>query len=189
MATLDLSGVTKSFGATPVLHGIDLAVADGEMIVVVGASGCGKYTLLRIVAGLESPSEGRVRIGGRDVTALSESERARRGLLRTYQHSSLFLGCSVLDNVALAVQRVQRVRRAIPAARDARARRPPRRCRASPGRWERSSPGLLAPGPLARDDLDDATGREQLGVADLDHPAARGTGGGQGDGVEGEGGR
>ena len=52
MATLEIAGVRKSFGATRVLHGIDLAVADGEMIVVVGASGCGKSTLLRIVAGL-----------------------------------------------------------------------------------------------------------------------------------------
>ena len=56
MATLELAGLRKSFGDTPVLHGIDLALADGEMLVIVGASGCGKSTLLRLVAGLETPT-------------------------------------------------------------------------------------------------------------------------------------
>ena len=74
-ATLELAGVEKSFGATRVLHGIDLRVNAGEMIVVVGASGCGKSTLLRIVAGLEEPTAGRVRIGGRDGTALEPADR------------------------------------------------------------------------------------------------------------------
>ncbi|MCA3416477.1 MAG: ATP-binding cassette domain-containing protein, partial [Roseomonas sp.] len=60
MAELKLSGIVKSFGAGRVLHGIDLAVQDGEMIVMVGASGCGKSTLLRIVAGLERSTGGTV---------------------------------------------------------------------------------------------------------------------------------
>ena len=61
MATLELNGLRKSFGLIDVLHGIDLALADGEMLVIVGASGCGKSTLLRLVAGLERPTAGRVR--------------------------------------------------------------------------------------------------------------------------------
>ena len=69
MATLELHGLRKSFGDTPVLHGIDLALADGEMLVIVGASGCGKSTLLRLVAGLETPTAGRVVLDGRDVTS------------------------------------------------------------------------------------------------------------------------
>ena len=64
MARLELQGLSKSFGATPVLHGIDLVLADGEMLVIVGASGCGKSTLLRLVAGLEVPSTGRVLLDG-----------------------------------------------------------------------------------------------------------------------------
>ena len=68
MATLELAGITKSFGATAVLHEIDLTLADGELLVIVGASGCGKSTLLRLVAGLERPSAGRVLLDGRDVT-------------------------------------------------------------------------------------------------------------------------
>ena len=66
MATLELAGLRKSFGATQVLRQIDLSLADGEMLVIVGASGCGKSTLLRLVAGLETPSEGRILIGGRE---------------------------------------------------------------------------------------------------------------------------
>jgi branched-chain amino acid transport system ATP-binding protein len=61
------------------------------------------------VAGTLPATTGSVLFDGHDITALPESERARRGLLRTYQHASLFLNCSVLDNVALSVQRVQRV--------------------------------------------------------------------------------
>ena len=59
MATLEISGLRKSFGLIDVLHGIDLSLADGEMLVIVGASGCGKSTLLRLVAGLERPTAGR----------------------------------------------------------------------------------------------------------------------------------
>ena len=75
MATLELHGLRKSFGPIDVLHGIDLALADGEMLVIVGASGCGKSTLLRLVAGLERPTSGRVLVDGRDVTNLDPSER------------------------------------------------------------------------------------------------------------------
>ena len=96
-ATLELSGVQKNFGATSVLHGIDLRVAEGEMIVVVGASGCGKSTLLRIVAGLEEPSAGRVRIGGRDVTAL---EPADRDVAMVFQNYALYPHMTVERNMA-----------------------------------------------------------------------------------------
>jgi sn-glycerol 3-phosphate transport system ATP-binding protein len=97
MATLAIDGVRKSFGATPVLHGIDLAVAEGEMIVIVGASGCGKSTLLRIVAGLEAPSAGSVRIAGRDVTAL---EPAERDIAMVFQNYALYPHMSVFQNMA-----------------------------------------------------------------------------------------
>ena len=67
MAGLKLSGVRKAYGATTVLHGIDLDVADGEFIVFVGPSGCGKSTLLRMIAGLERITGGTLEIGGRVV--------------------------------------------------------------------------------------------------------------------------
>ena len=101
MAALDLEGVRKSFGATPVLHGIDLAVAEGEMIVIVGASGCGKSTLLRIVAGLETPTAGTVRIGGRDVTAL---EPADRDIAMVFQNYALYPHMTVGQNMGYGLR-------------------------------------------------------------------------------------
>lgn len=101
MATLNLQGLRKSFGATQVLRQIDLSLADGEMLVIVGASGCGKSTLLRLVAGLETPSAGRVLIGGRDVTGLDPSER---DIAMVFQNYALYPHMSVFDNMAYGLR-------------------------------------------------------------------------------------
>src|SRR3954451_24071522 len=100
MATLEIQGLCKSFGATEVLRRIDLSLADGEMLVIVGASGCGKSTLLRLVAGLETPSAGRI-IGGRDVTALDPSER---DIAMVFQNYALYPHMSVFDNMAYGLR-------------------------------------------------------------------------------------
>ncbi len=101
MASLDIEGVTKSFGATKVLHGIDLAIRDGEMVVIVGASGCGKSTLLRIVAGLETATSGTVRIDQADVTAL---EPADRDIAMVFQTYALYPHMTVFDNMAYGLK-------------------------------------------------------------------------------------
>jgi sn-glycerol 3-phosphate transport system ATP-binding protein len=101
MATLELSGLRKSFGLIDVLHGIDLTLADGEMLVIVGASGCGKSTLLRIVAGLERPTAGHVVLGGRDVTNLDPSER---DIAMVFQNYALYPHMSVFDNMAYGLR-------------------------------------------------------------------------------------
>src|SRR5271157_4345974 len=101
MATLELQGLRKSFGATQVLRQIDLALDDGEMLVIVGASGCGKSTLLRLVAGLETPTEGRILIGGRDVTKLDPSER---DIAMVFQNYALYPHMSVFDNMAYGLR-------------------------------------------------------------------------------------
>ena len=76
MAALTLNAVKKSYdGKSFVLHGIDVAVEDGEFVVMVGPSGCGKSTLLRMVAGLESVSEGTISIGGKVVNKLEPKDR------------------------------------------------------------------------------------------------------------------
>ena len=102
MATLEVSAVTKSFGATKVLHGVDLHVADGEMIVIVGASGCGKSTLLRIVAGLETATTGSIRIAGREVTALEPSDR---DIAMVFQNYALYPHMTVAENMACSTSR------------------------------------------------------------------------------------
>ncbi|WP_186420170.1 sn-glycerol-3-phosphate ABC transporter ATP-binding protein UgpC [Bosea sp. CS1GBMeth4] len=101
MAGLSLSGVRKAYGATTVLHGIDLDVADGEFVVFVGPSGCGKSTLLRSIAGLESITGGTIAIDGADVTGLPASER---GLAMVFQSYALYPHMSVYANMAFALE-------------------------------------------------------------------------------------
>ncbi|MCY4055818.1 MAG: ABC transporter ATP-binding protein [Cyanobacteria bacterium MAG CAR4_bin_6] len=88
--------------ATEVLKGIDLAVADGEFLVLVGPSGCGKTTLLRLLAGLESLSGGDVLVGGRSVQYLSP---ARRNVAMVFQSYALYPHLSVAQNLAFGLRR------------------------------------------------------------------------------------
>jgi nitrate/nitrite transport system ATP-binding protein len=103
---LELHGVTKSFGAgahaTPVLGGIDLAIAEGELVAIVGFSGSGKSTLVSLLAGLERPTSGQVIFDGVEVTGPSPE----RGVV--FQSYSLMPWLSVRGNVALAVDAVMR---------------------------------------------------------------------------------
>jgi sn-glycerol 3-phosphate transport system ATP-binding protein len=113
VASLDIQGVTKAFGATKVLHGIDLAIQDGEMVVIVGASGCGKSTLLRIVAGLETATTGAVLIDKVDVTPL---EPADRDIAMVFQTYALYPHMTVFDNMAYGLK-IRRLPKAEIAAR------------------------------------------------------------------------
>ena len=103
MATLDLQRIVKSFDATTILHGIDLAVQDGEFVVFVGPSGCGKSTLLRVIAGLESPTSGDIRIDGQNVNAISA---AHRGCSMVFQSYALYPHMSVYDNMAFGLENI-----------------------------------------------------------------------------------
>ena len=84
MAAVTLAGVRKFFGSTEVLHGVDVAVDDGEFCVLVGPSGCGKSTLLRMIAGLEEISAGVVTIGGRTVNSMRPKERDIAMVVQNY---------------------------------------------------------------------------------------------------------
>ena len=101
MATLELSSLTKSFGAAAVLHGIDLAVRDREFVVFVGPSGCGKSTLLRIIAGLEEASTGRILIDGVDV---SHAAPVDRGIAMVFQSYALYPHLTVYENIAFPLR-------------------------------------------------------------------------------------
>jgi lactose/L-arabinose transport system ATP-binding protein len=101
MAGLTLRGIKKSFGQTDILHGIDLDIADGELVVFVGPSGCGKSTLLRIIAGLETTTSGQLVIGARDVTDLDPSQR---GVAMVFQSYALYPHMNVSDNIGFGLR-------------------------------------------------------------------------------------
>ena len=117
MAQVIFRGVRKSFGKTPVIHGVDLDVADGEFVVIVGPSGCGKSTLLRMVAGLEAVTEGEIAIGERVVNHLEPKDR---DIAMVFQNYALYPHMSVRENMAYGLK-IRRMAAADIEARVARA--------------------------------------------------------------------
>ncbi|TIT86670.1 MAG: ABC transporter ATP-binding protein, partial [Mesorhizobium sp.] len=101
MAEIAIKGVAKRFGGFTALHQVDLTVADQEFMVLLGASGCGKTTLLRIVAGLETPSQGEVWIGGRRVDHLPPRDR---GIAMVFQNYAVFPHLTVFENIAFGLR-------------------------------------------------------------------------------------
>ena len=101
MADITISGLRKSYGGAEIVHGIDLAVRDGEFVVVLGPSGCGKSTLLRLIAGLEEISGGEIAIGGRVVNRLEPRER---GCAMVFQNYALYPHMTVADNIGYALK-------------------------------------------------------------------------------------
>jgi len=101
MAEIIIKNVAKSFGSFKALHSIDLTIADQEFMVLLGASGCGKTTLLRIVAGLETPTQGEVWIGGRRVDHLPPRER---GIAMVFQNYAVFPHLTVFENIAFGLR-------------------------------------------------------------------------------------
>ena len=97
---LRLEGIKKSFGAIEVLRGIDLTVNKGEFITILGASGCGKTTLLRVIAGLEETGGGRVFFDGRDV---SNDEPHKRNVRMVFQNYALFPHMDVEHNIGYSL--------------------------------------------------------------------------------------
>ncbi len=101
MAEILIKGVAKTFGAFTALHSVDLTIADREFMVLLGASGCGKTTLLRIIAGLETASEGEVWIGGRRVDHLPPRQR---GIAMVFQNYAVFPHLTVFENIAFGLR-------------------------------------------------------------------------------------
>ncbi|ROO84899.1 amino acid/amide ABC transporter ATP-binding protein 1 (HAAT family) [Actinocorallia herbida] len=104
MASLEVSGVTVAFGGHRALDGVAMTAEEGHVTGLIGPNGAGKSTLFDVVSGLRRPSAGRVSLGGRDVTGLGPSRRARRGLARTFQRLELFGRLSVRDNLRVAAE-------------------------------------------------------------------------------------
>src|SRR4051812_891836 len=100
MASVAIRDVRKAFGSTTVIHGVDIAIVDGEFVVLVGPSGCGKSTLLRMIAGLENITSGEIRIGDRRVNDLPPKER---DIAMVFQNYALYPHMTVRDNMACAL--------------------------------------------------------------------------------------
>src|SRR5215211_687492 len=101
MASVLLRDVRKAFGATEVIHGVDVAIGDGEFVVLVGPSGCGKSTLLRMIAGLENITSGDIRIGDRVVNALPPKER---DVAMVFQNYALYPHMTVAANMGFSLK-------------------------------------------------------------------------------------
>jgi ABC-type sugar transport system ATPase subunit len=112
MAGLALRNVSKTFGAVPVIHDVNLEAADGELVVFVGPSGCGKSTLLRLIAGLESVTAGEVRIDGEVV---NDTPAADRGLAMVFQSYALYPHMNVYQNLAFGLENARLPRAEIDA--------------------------------------------------------------------------
>ncbi len=116
---LELNQIRKSFGPVDVIHGIDLAIEDGEFVVFVGPSGCGKSTLLRLIAGLDDPTSGDIVLKGKRVNGIPASER---GLSMVFQSYALYPHMSVRQNLSFGLENMRMPREEITQRVDAAAK-------------------------------------------------------------------
>ena len=101
MAVLNIENVSKTFGETRVLEDINIAMAEGEFLILVGPSGCGKSTLLNMIAGLETITEGQITLDGRSVNAASPRER---NIAMVFQFYALYPNMNVRRNIEFGLK-------------------------------------------------------------------------------------
>jgi branched-chain amino acid transport system ATP-binding protein len=104
-ALLETKALCKHFGGLTAVHDVNLSVAPGEIRALIGPNGAGKTTLVGMICGRLAPSSGRIVYGGEDITATPPWERLKRGIVYTFQVTSIFKGLSCYENVALPAQR------------------------------------------------------------------------------------
>ena len=102
---LDVQGLTVRFGGVEALNNVDLQLAAGEVLGLVGANGCGKTTLLNAITGVAPIAAGHVKFAGEDITGAPIHDIARRGIARTNQTARLFAAMTVADNISRVDQR------------------------------------------------------------------------------------
>ena len=100
---LQLDRVTIRFGGLTAVNAVDFSINDDELLGLIGPNGAGKTTIFNLITGVYAPTEGTVRLAGRDLAGLKPFERAGLGLARTFQNIRLFGSLSVLDNVRAAM--------------------------------------------------------------------------------------
>jgi multiple sugar transport system ATP-binding protein len=112
MAGVTVNKVVKRYGSAQVIHGVDVAIADGEFVILVGPSGCGKSTLLRMIAGLEVISEGEISIGGKVVNDVAPKDR---DIAMVFQNYALYPHKNVADNMGFSLKLKRRPKAEIEA--------------------------------------------------------------------------
>lgn len=103
---VDIDSVTFAYGRRPVLKGITMKVPRGKVVAIMGGSGCGKTTLLRLIGGQLRPGAGHIRVAGEDVASLDDAQlyRLRRRMSMLFQFGALFTDMTVFENVAFALR-------------------------------------------------------------------------------------
>jgi branched-chain amino acid transport system ATP-binding protein len=110
---LSLTGLSWTVGGSAILSGVDLSVGEGEFVAVIGPNGAGKTSLFHLVSGLHRATAGTIALDGADITTEAPHKRARRGIGRTFQSSSVFPTMTVAEHVALAQQVAAKRRAAV----------------------------------------------------------------------------
>jgi branched-chain amino acid transport system ATP-binding protein len=100
---LETQALSRQFGALKAVQQINFKLDAGARHALIGPNGAGKTTFINLLTGVLSPSQGRVLLGGRDITATTQAERVKLGVARTFQINRLFRGLSILENVCMAV--------------------------------------------------------------------------------------
>jgi len=105
---LDIQRLSIAFGGVRAVDEVSLSVASGTVFSIIGPNGAGKTSLFNLISGIYPPLDGRVRLGGEDVTGLPPDRLARRGLSRTFQNLQIFFRMTVLENVMVGCHRHER---------------------------------------------------------------------------------
>lgn len=109
MALLEIRGVIKDFGGLRAIDHIDLDLQEGEILSLIGPNGAGKTTLFNVITGFYKPTTGRVIFRGEDITGLKPNQIAEKGLVRTFQATTLFKENTVLENMSLGFHLEQKM--------------------------------------------------------------------------------
>jgi branched-chain amino acid transport system ATP-binding protein len=110
MSLLEVRNIAKKFGSVNALTNVSLDVNDGERVALIGPNGSGKTTLFNTISGVFPPNGGAVHFRGHRVTGWSTNRLARRGLVRTFQHATVFPGLTVEESIGVALEMIRRKR-------------------------------------------------------------------------------
>lgn len=110
MEALVVEKVSKSFGGLQALNEVSFSVMPGERMAIIGPNGAGKTTLFQLISGMLTPSQGSIFAFGRDITRFSPNRRAAIGIGRTFQITQLFMNLTVLENVLLALEALDKMK-------------------------------------------------------------------------------